>query len=424
MSDGMGTSPWSSRTHAAPNASARNIKSANNQSAHNQSAANNKSAKSVVDSPLHNAINKASTALFTAGYKYVAKPIIFSMKPDDAHEQTIRLVHAAGYVTPLMALLRGMTNYTDPILETDVMGVHFDNPFGLSAGLDKNGEMAPALDAAGFGFETMGSTTAYPCAGNPRPWFHRLPRYGSLLIHAGLNNAGSQTVIANAEKAYTTSRSMRISVSLARTNSRDAGDDDKGIADYVTSMRRAAFRTDMIEINISCPNTYVGERFVEPEPLDRLLTALDRIDRSQPVLLKMPQDKPWEQFRDLLDVACEHNVQGVTIANLRKDRTGLDVPGDWQGNMSGLPAATASNSLLDRAYRDYGDRLTLAGVGGVFTPEQAYWKIRHGASLVMFVSSLMYRGPQEITIIKRGVARLLRRDGFESISQAVGMDVD
>lgn len=217
---------------------------------------------------------------------------------------------------------------------------------------------------------------------------------------------------------------MRISISLARTNSKNAGGDEQGIADYVTSMRRAVGRTDMIEINISCPNTYVGERFVNPEPLDRLLTALDKIDRPQPVLVKMPQDKKWPQFKELLDVICDHNVQGVTIANLRKDRTGFAIPADWQGNLSGLPAAPASNSLLERTYREYGDRLTIAGVGGVFTPEQAYWKIRHGASLVMFVSSLMFRGPQEITILKRGLARLLRRDGYEHVSQAVGVDVD
>ncbi len=378
----------------------------------------------TLDSPVRNLVNKVSTDLFTVGYKYVAKPVIFSMKPDDAHARTIAFCHAAGLVSPIDALLRATIKYDDPILNTRVMGVDFDNPFGLSAGLDKNGEIAPVLDAAGFGFETMGSTTAYPCAGNPRPWFHRLPQYASLMIHAGLNNIGSEKVIRNAEKAYTSTRTMRVSVSLARTNSKDAGDDDKGIADYVTSMRRAAGRTDMIEINISCPNTYVGERFVEPEPLDRLLTALDKVDRTQPVLLKMPQDKDWPRSRDLLDVIVEHNVQGVTIANLRKDRTGLDIPADWQGNLSGMPAAPASNGLLEQAYRHYGDRLALAGVGGVFTPEQAYWKIRHGASLVMFVSSLMFRGPQEITILKRGVAGLLRRDGYSSVSQAVGVDVD
>ncbi len=238
----------------------------------------------TLDSPVRNLVNKVSTDLFTVGYKYVAKPVIFSMKPDDAHARTIAFCHAAGLVSPIDALLRATIKYDDPILNTRVMGVDFDNPFGLSAGLDKNGEIAPVLDAAGFGFETMGSTTAYPCAGNPRPWFHRLPQYASLMIHAGLNNIGSEKVIRNAEKAYTSTRTMRVSVSLARTNSKDAGDDDKGIADYVTSMRRAAGRTDMIEINISCPNTYVGERFVEPG-LDRL-AALDKVDRTQPVLLK------------------------------------------------------------------------------------------------------------------------------------------
>ena len=127
-------------------------------------------------------------------------------------------------------------------------------------------------------------------------------------------------------------------------------------------------------------------------------------------------------FRDLLAVLAEHNVQGVSIANLQKDRTGLEIPRDWEGGLSGGPTYRASNELVRRTYREFGDRFAIAGIGGVFTPEQAYAKIRSGASLVMFISSLMYRGPQQITVLKRGLAELLRRDGFAHVSEAVGVD--
>lgn len=330
----------------------------------------------------------------------------------------------SGQIAPLMWLLRQMIDYTDPILETNVMGIDFANPFGLSAGLDKNADLPTVLEAAGFGFETVGSTTSRPSNGNPRPWFHRLPEYASMMVHVGLANDGSEKVMRRIEKAYTQAKTMKMSVSIARTNDDLTVDDAEGIEDYRISMERAAGRTHLIEVNISCPNTRVGERFVNPEALDKLFDVLDTVETPQPVIVKMPHDKNWPEFKELLDVLTEHKVDGVTIANLRKDRTGLEIPADWKGNLSGMPTLARADQLIERTYRDYGDKLTIAGVGGVFTPQQAYRKIRKGSSLVMFVSSLMYRGPQNITTLKRGLADLLRRDGFNSIEEAVGYDVD
>ena len=287
------------------------------------------------------------------------------------------------------------------------------------------GMNAVVLDHAGFGFETVGSTTSRPCPGNAKPWFHRLPEYDSMMVHVGLANIGSDKVIERAEKAWTQARQMQLSVSIARTNDDQCGDLDEGIEDYCISMRRAAGRTAMVEVNVSCPNTHVGEPFTAtPEALDRLFTALDKIDRPQPTLVKMPLNKPWGEYKELLDVLAEHNVQGLSIANLQKDRTGLEIPRDWEGGLSGGPCTNASTELIRKVYKEYGDRFAIAGIGGVFTPEQAYAKIRSGSSLVMFISSLMYRGPQQITVLKRGLAQLLRRDGFEHVSDAVGVDVE
>ncbi|MBT1180876.1 quinone-dependent dihydroorotate dehydrogenase [Bifidobacterium sp. CP2] len=378
----------------------------------------------VSDSFWHDAVNKATCDLFTFGYKHIIKPnFVFNVPPDEAHDRMIEFCRVVRHVPPLLWAERTMLDYTDPILETNVMGVDFANPFGLSAGLDKNCEMATVLDNAGFGFETVGSTTSRPCAGNAKPWFHRLPEYDSMMVHVGLANIGSDKVIERAEEAWTHGHGMQVSVSIARTNDDRCGDLDEGIEDYCISMRRAAGRTAMIEVNVSCPNTHAGEPFTaSPEALDRLFTALDGIDRPQPTLVKLPLNKPWEEFRDLLAVLAEHNVQGVSLANLNKDRTGLQIPREWEGGLSGGPCTVASEELVARTYREFGDRFAIAGIGGVFTPEQAYRKIRAGASLVMFISSLMYRGPQQITVLKRGLAELLRRDGFASVSEAVGVD--
>ena len=374
----------------------------------------------------HDAVNKATTDMFTFGYKHVIQPnVVFNVPPDEAHDRMLRFCEVTRRVPPLMWACRTMLNYTDPILETEVMGVRFANPFGLSAGLDKNCDMPVLLDNAGFGFETVGSTTARPCAGNPKPWFHRLPEYDSMMVHVGLANIGSDKVIDRAERAWRNARDMQMSVSIARTNDDQVGDLDEGIEDYCISMRRAAGRTAMVEVNISCPNTTAGEPFTaSPENLDKLFTALDAIERPQPTLVKMPLNKPWDEMHELLDVLAAHKVQGVSLANLQKDRTGLDIPRDWEGGLSGGPCTRASEALVAKVRRTYGDRFAIAGIGGVFTPEQAYARIRAGADLVMFISLLMYRGPQQITVLKRGLAELLRRDGFEHVSDAVGVDVE
>lgn len=380
--------------------------------------------KYVSQSPIANAVSGAGAQLFRFGYKHIAKPIFFSMPPDKAHDLMISGVHSAGQLSPVNWALRTLLQYTDPALETTVMGLHFDNPFGLSAGLDKDCMLAPVLDAAGFGFETAGSITSRPCPGNPKPWFHRLPEYGSMVVHAGLANEGADIIMPRAQRAHEQLHTMKLSLSLARTNDQYCGDLQEGIEDYCISLQKAAGTSDMIEINISCPNTMVGETFTErPEHLDKLFTALDEIEHPQPILVKMPLNKSWEEFKDFLDVLAEHKVQGVSIANLQKDRSQYPtVPKDWEGGLSGLPCRQASTELVARTYLEYGDRFAIAGIGGVFTPQQAYAKIRAGASLVMFVSSLMYVGPQNIATLKRGLVQLLHQDGFDSVEQAVGAD--
>ena len=158
----------------------------------------------VSEHSLHDVVNKATTDLFTFSYKHVIKPhFVFNIPPDEAHERMIAFCKSSERTPGLMWLLRTMLNYTNPILETTVMGLDFANPFGLSAGLDKNCQMATVLDNAGFGFETVGSTTSRPCEGNQKPWYHRLPQYDSILVHAGLANDGSEAVIARAEQAWT-----------------------------------------------------------------------------------------------------------------------------------------------------------------------------------------------------------------------------
>ena len=155
---------------------------------------------------------------------------------------------------------------------------------------------------------------------------------------------------------------------------------------------------------------------------------IDKVRLQKPLFVKMPIDKSDKEFESLLGVISRHNVQGVTISNLFKNRSQAELkdnlPDDIAGNLSGKPTFDRSNELIRIAYKKFGDKLIISGVGGVFTAEDAYIKIRAGASLVEMVTALMFEGPQVVGQINRGLVKLLKRDGYENISQAIGVDVE
>lgn len=357
-------------------------------------------------------------------YKYMAKPVLFRFAPDTVHT---RMMQLGGFVQRyrfLLVLNRVFWAYRHSMLQQKVGGVTFENPVGLSAGFDKNIELPPLMKAIGFGFMTGGSVTAKPCAGNVRPWFYRIPSAKSIAVNAGLGNEGSEA-IAKRVKRYDASMftDFPLFVSAAPTNDKSLSTVDEAIDDYIQTIRCMRKLAQCIEINISCPNTYAGEPFTSPRGLQKLLAAIDDLHLKQPVFIKMPHDVAWLEFKKLLEVIVRHNVTGVTVSNLRKDRTGIDIPAAVKGGLSGKPTWRKSNELIAATYQLYGDRLMIIGVGGIFNAEDAYTKIRLGASLVALVTGLIYEGPQVVGDINYGLTKLLRRDGYANVAQAVGADV-
>lgn len=361
-------------------------------------------------------------------YKRGVKPLFFRQFPDDTHALLMKTARVTQR-TPGVRHLPKLWGYQSTRLEQDVFGFHFRNPVGLSAGFDKNIEIAPTIKSVGFGFMTGGSVTAEVCDGNPRPWFRRLLHTKSVLVHAGLPNAGvdavRRTLAAYRKDLFST---MPLIVSVAKTNSREAATDDMAIKDYCTSLQLLEKQRiqQMFEINISCPNTYGGEPFTTPKRLEQLLSAVDALALATPVTIKMPINKTWTDFRQLLDVIVRHNIQGVSIGNLRHDRSCVDardgLTDDQKGNLSGAPTRQISTDLIRQTYAHYGDRLTIIGIGGVFTAEHAYEKIRAGASLVALITGMFFEGPQVVGEINAGLEQLLKRDGFANIADAIGAD--
>lgn len=367
-------------------------------------------------------------------YKHIFKPILFLFSPDGVHRCIVWCGKLVQVMPPARWLLRRLWQVEDPVLAQTIDGVKFNNPVGLSAGFDKNVQLTPLMESVGFGFATGGSVTYEPRMGNPRPWFHRLPKTKSVVVFAGMPNHGltriRQYIQRNRRRRVAMPAVVSVAVIADKTTRERFTDgvpeeaiinDVKKATEYILQHKLA----EVIELNISCPNAG-KEPFIEPGPLEELLTVLDTVPRQVPFWVKMPHLYDMGQFDVLLDVIARHNIQGVTVANLVKerDRVALHDPltDDIRGGLSGAPTQQQSIALIRRAYERHGDRLTIIGVGGVFSADDAYAKVRAGASLVGLITGMLFEGPGLIARINRELIVLLQRDGFTQLSEAVGAD--
>lgn len=367
-------------------------------------------------------------------YKHVIKPLLFLLTPDFTHRLIVFCGRVVQALPPVRWAIRKSWSFQDKSLRQEVGGITFCNPIGLSAGFDKNVQLSPLMEDVGFGFASGGSVTLEPRKGNRRPWFHRLPKTKSVVVYAGMPNYGlrkiSRYIRRNRRRLDNMPTVVSVAVVANKTTRERMGtrltkeaiiDDVKKATEYISDNKLAS----VVEINISCPNAG-KEPFIETESLDELLTTLDIVPRDVPFWVKMPHLYDIEQFDSLLKVIVRHNIQGVTVANLVKDRSKIDIKDpltdEIRGGLSGEPTREHSLELIRHAYRNYGDRLIIVGVGGVFSAEDAYAKIKAGASLVGLITGLFFEGPQLIGQINRGLVDLLKKDGFSHVSEAVGAD--
>ncbi|HVY67912.1 MAG TPA: quinone-dependent dihydroorotate dehydrogenase [Patescibacteria group bacterium] len=355
-------------------------------------------------------------------YRTLLKPVFFLRDPEEVHDQMTALGERMGAMAFGRALTRAAFGYGDGALRQTVAGLSFANPVGLAAGFDKDGRLTQILPAVGFGFEEIGSVTGRPCAGNSRPRLWRLRQSDSLLVNYGLKNDGAAAI---AGRLQGRTSAFPLGISLAKTNSPDTVAEEAGIADYLAAYRTfvAADVGDYFTVNISCPNAYGGEPFVAPERLDKLLAALRSIKDSRPLFLKMPAELSPAGLDGIVEVARRYRVAGFVSTNLAKDRQNpylreTRLP-DF-GGMSGRVVRELSDRQIAYLYQKTKGEFIIIGCGGIFTAEDAYRKIRLGASLLQLITGMIYLGPQAVSEINRGLARLLRRDGLKNITAAVG----
>src|SRR3989344_2286407 len=312
-------------------------------------------------------------------YQNLFRKILFLFDPEFIHDTITYLGKLIGSTKPGQQITENIFFYKSNKLGQDISGIHFANPIGLSAGFDKDANLVNIIPSVGFGFMTVGTVTYQLYEGNPKPRLYRLKKSQALVVNYGLKNIGANKI------------------------------------------------GDFYEINISCPNTFGGEPFTTPDKLDLLLTRLTTLYISKPIFLKMPINIPWEEFKNLLDVTITNRINGVTIGNLNKNRKDPnikdEIPEYIKGSISGKPTYKLSNDLIRETYKYSGDKLKIIGVGGGFSPEDAYEKIKLGASLVGLITGMIYQGPQLIGQINDGLEKELNKNNLANLAQAIGSEL-
>lgn len=322
--------------------------------------------------------------------------------PETVHDLFVRFGKILGFLPPAQWLMK--TVFTPETKGITLDGIHYPNRVGLAAGFDYNGDLTQILPSIGFGFHTIGTITLEPYGGNTKPRLTRLIKSQSILVNKGLKNIGIPLFIQKMQGKLG-KFDIPTGLSVASTNKHYSSVREQ-LVDIMTSfllLEQSNLNHAYYEMNISCPNTFGGEPFTTPDRLELLLSCLDQVTVSRPIYIKMPIDQSKKETLNLLRVAEKHVVHGVIFGNLTKDKNNPAIdPADletWNnnaGNLSGKPTWKRSNDLIQLTKQHYGDRFTIIGLGGVFTPEDAQHKIDLGADLVQLISGMIFTGPQVI----------------------------
>ena len=337
----------------------------------------------------------------------LARPALFALDAERAHGLAIAALK-----------LRGAGGPPEPgPLAVEVAGLRFPNPLGMAAGFDKDGEVPDALLGLGFGCAEVGSITPLPQAGNPKPRLFRLADDDAVINRMGFNNRGAEAAVA-----LLAARERRGIIGINIGANKDSAD---RVADYATMARIMAPLASYLAVNVSSPNT-PGLRALQDEGalaalLDAVLEA--RGEGGPPVFLKVAPDLEPADIDAIALISLDKRLGALIVSNTTVSRPPLR--SRHAGEAGGLSGAPLRN-LAQQRLRDFraatGGALPLVGVGGISTAEDAWARIRAGASLVQLYSAMVYEGPGIARHIARGMERLMRRDGFASVAEAVGSE--
>ena len=361
-------------------------------------------------------------------YRNVLRPMLFRLPPERAHEVALEAL-AFGLGTRWARGVAKRRFGREPFGELGRFGLSFSNPVGLAAGFDKNGRAAEYLAALGFGFIEVGTVTHRAQGGNPRPRLFRLPRDRALINRLGFNNDGTEKV---AEHLASHRPDCVLGVNIGK--SRVVALED-ATEDYLASFELVHRLADYVVVNVSSPNTPNLRELQKPEALASLLGALQRRNqelahehprrKAVPLLVKIAPDLTDKDLETIVGVAESVGLAGIIATNTTTSRAGLTtqperVAACGEGGLSGAPLRARSTEVIAALYRLTRGRMTIIGVGGVFTARDAWEKITAGASLVQLYTGFIYQGAGVARDINEGLAEILSESGFRTLDEAVG----
>ncbi|MEO3755689.1 quinone-dependent dihydroorotate dehydrogenase [Streptomyces sp. B6B3] len=363
------------------------------------------------------------------GYRLLFAVLLRRLDPERAHGLAFGLIRAAARVPGLRGAVRAAFAPPHPTLRVTAFGLDLPGPFGLAAGFDKNAVGARGLGLLGFDFVEIGTVTARPQPGNPRRRLFRLPRDRALVNRMGFNNDGSAAVAARLARRRP-GRGPVLGVNIGKTK---VVPEEEAVADYVTSTERLAGHADYLVVNVSSPNTPGLRALQAADRLRPLLVAVrEAADRATPgrrvpLLVKIAPDLDDAEIDAVADLAVDLGLDGIIATNTTVARDGLASPPErvaavGAGGLSGAPLRERSLAVLRRLYARVGDRITLVGVGGVETAEDAWRRILAGATLVQGYTGFVYAGPGWPRALHRGLAARLAASPHATLADAVGAD--
>lgn len=358
----------------------------------------------------------------------MVKPLLFRMDPESAHHLIVDGMGAATRIPGAGTLLSAIWGVGEtPDLAVDLFGLHFAHPVGLAAGLDKNAKAVAGFSRIGLSFLEVGTVTPLAQPGNERPRLFRLPPDEALINRMGFNNEGAAAMAGRLERFK--HRRIPLAVNIGKNK---ITPNERAADDYRECLRRLYPYGDFFVVNISSPNTPDLRALQHGGELPVLLAAVKeemglQAERHggpvKPILVKIAPDNTDEQLAYMAEVIAGSGMSGIIATNTTVEREGLTHRHAGEaGGLSGRPLAQKSTEVIRTLYALTGGKLPIIGSGGVFDADDAYAKIRAGASLVEIYTALIYRGPGLLRRMHRGLRARLKQDGFTRISEAVGAD--
>ena len=342
------------------------------------------------------------------------RPYIFSLDPEVAHDLAIKSLKA-NILPKSFFDVEG-----EKLLETDLFNMKLPNPIGLAAGFDKSAEVYNSLFKFGFGFIEVGTVTPKRQLGNTRPRIFRLEKDQALINRLGFNNHGSEVI----SKRISNNRPDGIlGINIGPNKETKKKEDD-----YFTCLTKLAIYSNYITINISSPNTEGLRNFHDQSEMEKLLVGLNKIKKDkkldQPIAIKLSPDIDDGDVSRIVELIKRYSIQGIIISNTTdSNRDNLsDVKKNEVGGLSGQPLKDISTNLIKKFYKDTKGKIKIIGVGGVDSGQSAFEKIAAGADAVQLYTGMIYKGPGIVKDIKKELISILKKENFENISQAIGIN--